>query len=57
VHIEKDRKKAIEIAIKLANSQDIIIITGKGHETYQIFENVTLEFDDTIISKQICNSL
>ncbi|NGX49966.1 MAG: UDP-N-acetylmuramoyl-L-alanyl-D-glutamate--2,6-diaminopimelate ligase [Candidatus Anoxychlamydiales bacterium] len=57
VIIEKDRKKAIEIAIKLANSQDIIIITGKGHESYQIFENVTLEFDDSIISKQICNSL
>ncbi|NGX34226.1 MAG: UDP-N-acetylmuramoyl-L-alanyl-D-glutamate--2,6-diaminopimelate ligase [Candidatus Anoxychlamydiales bacterium] len=57
VIIEKDRKKAIEIAIKLANAQDIIIITGKGHETYQIFENVTLEFDDRVISKQICNSL
>jgi len=57
VIIEKDRKKAIEIAIKLANSQDIIIITGKGHETYQIFENVTVEFDDSIVSKQICNSL
>jgi len=57
VVVEKDRKKAIEKAIKLAKAEDIIIITGKGHETYQIFENVTVEFDDSIISKQICNSL
>ncbi len=55
--IEKDRKKAIEKAISLANGQDIIIITGKGHETYQIFERTTIEFDDAKIAKQICHIL
>lgn len=57
VIVEKDRKKAIELAIKLAKDEDIIIITGKGHETYQIFENVTVEFDDCITSQKICNSI
>ncbi len=55
--VEKDRKKAIEIAIRLAKENDIVIITGKGHETYQIFENVTTEFDDSVVSRRICNSL
>ncbi|NGX28707.1 MAG: UDP-N-acetylmuramoyl-L-alanyl-D-glutamate--2,6-diaminopimelate ligase [Candidatus Anoxychlamydiales bacterium] len=55
--IEKDRKKAIEKAISLANGQDIIIITGKGHETYQIFDRTTIEFDDAKIVKQICHIL
>jgi len=54
--IEKDRKKAIEVAIKLAKEEDIIIITGKGHETYQIFKNVTIDFDDKKIAKQICST-
>lgn len=55
--IEKDRKKAIEIAINLAKENDIIIITGKGHETYQIFKNVTIDFDDRDVTKQICATL
>lgn len=53
--IEKDRKKAIEIAINLAKENDIIIITGKGHETYQIFKNVTIDFDDREVSKELCS--
>ncbi|NGX63659.1 MAG: UDP-N-acetylmuramoyl-L-alanyl-D-glutamate--2,6-diaminopimelate ligase [Candidatus Anoxychlamydiales bacterium] len=51
--IETNRKQAIEKAIKLAKVDDIIIITGKGHETCQIFENITIEFDDSKIAKQI----
>jgi UDP-N-acetylmuramoyl-L-alanyl-D-glutamate--2,6-diaminopimelate ligase len=55
--IEKDRRKAIEIAIKLAKENDIIIITGKGHETYQIFKNMTIDFDDREVTKQICATI
>ncbi len=55
--IEKDRRKAIEIALKLAKEDDIIIITGKGHETYQIFKNVTIDFDDREVTKQISSIL
>ncbi|WP_304353411.1 UDP-N-acetylmuramoyl-L-alanyl-D-glutamate--2,6-diaminopimelate ligase [Brachyspira innocens] len=41
-----DRKEAIFEAIKEAKENDIVIIAGKGHETYQIFPDKTIHFDD-----------
>ncbi|KPK32797.1 MAG: hypothetical protein AMS24_03125 [Chlamydiae bacterium SM23_39] len=54
--VEIDRKKAIEKAINLAKKDDIIIILGKGHETYQIFANKTLFFDDRKVVEEIFGS-
>ena len=48
--VEIDRQKAIEIAIKQANPGDIVLIAGKGHETYQIFAHQTIEFDDRVVA-------
>src|SRR5690625_3076846 len=47
-----DREKAIERAIHIANKSDVVIIAGKGHETYQIFKNKTIEFDDKTIARK-----
>lgn len=44
--IEENRYKAIEKAIKIAKADDIIIIAGKGHETYQILKDKTIHFDE-----------
>ena len=33
---EPDREKAIKVAVNMAEKNDIILITGKGHETYHI---------------------
>lgn len=52
--IEPDRYAAIEKAIDLATPNDIILIAGKGHETYQIFANKTIEFDDRKVALEIC---
>jgi UDP-N-acetylmuramoyl-L-alanyl-D-glutamate--2,6-diaminopimelate ligase len=41
-----DRAEAIEAAIRNALSGDIILIAGKGHETYQQFADHTIDFDD-----------
>ena len=41
-----DRKKAIQRAIAEGRRGDIIVIAGKGHETYQIIGNETRHFDD-----------
>lgn len=41
-----DRRTAINEAIKMANSNDIVIIAGKGHENYQILKDKTIHFDD-----------
>jgi UDP-N-acetylmuramoyl-L-alanyl-D-glutamate--2,6-diaminopimelate ligase len=41
-----DRREAIEHAIAEAGSDDVVVIVGKGHETYQIFSDRTVHFDD-----------
>lgn len=41
-----DRAEAIKKAIQMATSNDIVLIAGKGHETYQIFRDKTIHFDD-----------
>ncbi len=51
--IEEDRFRAIEAALKEAQRGDIVLVAGKGHETYQIFKNTTLPFDDREAVKKI----
>jgi len=41
-----DRKDAIKKAIEIAEEGDAIVISGKGHETYQILGEITIDFDD-----------
>ena len=42
-----DRRQAIKTAVLIANDGDIILIAGKGHETYQEINGVRHHFDDT----------
>ncbi|KAF0198025.1 MAG: UDP-N-acetylmuramoyl-L-alanyl-D-glutamate--2 6-diaminopimelate ligase [Bacillota bacterium] len=46
VIVEPDRRNAIQRAIFLAEDNDVVLITGKGHENYQIFRGGTVYFDD-----------
>ncbi|WP_193213413.1 UDP-N-acetylmuramoyl-L-alanyl-D-glutamate--2,6-diaminopimelate ligase [Luteolibacter marinus] len=41
-----DRAEAIRIAVHAAGKDDIVLIAGKGHETYQQFADRTIDFDD-----------
>jgi UDP-N-acetylmuramoyl-L-alanyl-D-glutamate--2,6-diaminopimelate ligase len=50
--IESDRKKAINFAIKIAKSGDIVLIAGKGHENYQIIGDKIIDFDDKVEAKK-----
>lgn len=50
--IEPDRKCAIKLAIKEAGEQDIVVIAGKGHETYQEIQGVRHDFDDVAVIKE-----
>ncbi len=44
--VEPDRAAAIRKAIEEAHAGDVVILAGKGHETYQIFRDRTIHFDD-----------
>jgi UDP-N-acetylmuramoyl-L-alanyl-D-glutamate--2,6-diaminopimelate ligase len=48
-----DREQAIKTATKLAKKGDIILIAGKGHETYQDIKGVKTHFDDYEIITQL----
>ena len=48
-HIEPARQTAIEYAINQAAPDDIVVIAGKGHETYQEINHVRYDFDDSVI--------
>jgi UDP-N-acetylmuramoyl-L-alanyl-D-glutamate--2,6-diaminopimelate ligase len=50
ITVEQDRKKAIELVIKTAAKGDIVLIAGKGHETYQIIGNQKFDFSDKKIA-------
>lgn len=52
-----DRKQAIKIACQLAKPNDIILIAGKGHETYQEIKGVRHHFDDMETVREILMQL
>ena len=50
-YVEADRRAAIEYAVQHAAAQDIILIAGKGHETYQDIQGVKHHFSDFEIAE------
>jgi UDP-N-acetylmuramyl-tripeptide synthetase len=44
--VEPDRRQAIELGIRASRPGDAVLIAGKGHETYQILADRTIDFDD-----------
>lgn len=50
IHVQRDRRAAIAEAIAAAGPQDIVLIAGKGHETYQEVEGVKFPFDDRAVA-------
>jgi UDP-N-acetylmuramoyl-L-alanyl-D-glutamate--2,6-diaminopimelate ligase len=53
VTIEPDRHKAIGIAIASAGPGDVVLLTGKGHESYQVIRDQILPFDDSEVVREI----
>ena len=52
VHVEVDRSRGIHWALEHAKAGDVVLIAGKGHETYQEVEGVRLPFDDRQVVRE-----
>ncbi|WP_342414886.1 UDP-N-acetylmuramoyl-L-alanyl-D-glutamate--2,6-diaminopimelate ligase [Paenibacillus sp. FSL R10-2782] len=52
-----DRRTAIHKAIEMASPDDVVLIAGKGHETYQLIGKTVHEFDDRIVAKEAIRGL
>jgi len=52
-YVEPDRYEAIKKALTLARPGDLVLIAGKGHETYQIFKDTVKPFDDREVVRQL----
>ena len=52
-----DRKQAIKTACSMARQGDIILVAGKGHETYQILGDKRIDFDDFKITGEILTKM
>lgn len=48
-----DRREAIKTALSLANPSDIVLVAGKGHETYQEVKGVRNHFDDREVLREV----
>jgi UDP-N-acetylmuramoyl-L-alanyl-D-glutamate--2,6-diaminopimelate ligase len=51
--VEPDRAAAIAYALKEARPGDIVILAGKGHETYQALKDKTIPFDDRTVAREV----
>jgi len=54
--LEPDRRAAIAAAVEMAGPGDVVLIAGKGHETYQIIGGVTHDFDDRLEARAAIRS-
>lgn len=52
-----DRRLAIKHSMMIAKKDDIVILAGKGHETYQIFKDKTIHFDEREVIFELLTEL
>ena len=55
--VELDRRRAIQQIISKAGPGDTVLIAGKGHETYQEFEDTVVPFDDRVHAQEALETL
>jgi len=51
--VEPDRAAAIARALNEAREGDLVILAGKGHETYQVLQDKTIPFDDRAVAREV----
>jgi len=54
---EVDRSVAIRKAFEEAREGDVVVLAGKGHETYQILKEGKIDFDDRVVARQVLREM
>ncbi|MBT5926516.1 MAG: hypothetical protein HOH33_07850, partial [Verrucomicrobia bacterium] len=57
VRVLVDRREAIETALREAQPGDVVLIAGKGHETYQEFAHTVVPFDDKLTAIEALSAM
>jgi UDP-N-acetylmuramyl tripeptide synthase len=52
-----DRETAIRKAIEKAHEGDVVVLAGKGHETYQILKDRTIPHDDREVARKVLREM
>ena len=55
--VEPDREKAIQKILNMAEAGDVVILAGKGHETYQVLADETIHCDDREVARTVLKNL
>jgi UDP-N-acetylmuramoyl-L-alanyl-D-glutamate--2,6-diaminopimelate ligase len=56
IRVERDRRQAMQMAIESAGADDIILIAGKGHESFQDVDGTKRPFDDREVTRDLLRS-
>jgi len=56
-HLIPDRREAIARALEMGREGVVVVIAGKGHETYQVQRDRTIPFDDRQVAREILHRL
>lgn len=54
---EADREQAVRKALEHAREGDVVVLAGKGHETYQVLRDRTIPFDDREVARRILREM
>lgn len=57
LHLELDRRAAIELGVRLARPGDVLVVAGKGHETGQEIAGTVVPFDDRLVLRDCLAAL
>ena len=56
-YVVPERAEAIRESLSIARSGDIVLVAGKGHESYQIIKDKALPFDDREVARECLKSM